>query len=129
VLDNHSSHSTAAVRARLAEHFHPLYLPPNSSFLNPAEFLWKLLKEAYKKAVLQKSLDRVKLSEAQAKAILTEQVNRVARQTWISLLNGTRQELHAYISSMEREQEPAVDFTAQLPEWPLPDASDSKRRY
>lgn len=127
VLDNHSAHSTASVRAKLAEHFHPLYLPPNTSFLNPAEFLWKLLKHGYKKAVLQKSLDREKISEAMAKEILTGEINRVTRPTWVSLLNGTRKELHNFITAMEREEEPVVEFTAQL-DWPVLDTSDSKRR-
>ncbi len=41
---------------------------------------------------------------------------------------GTRKELHRFISSMESEKEPAVDFTAQIREWPLLDEPDSKRR-
>ena len=128
VLDNHSAHSTASVRTKLAQHFHPLYLPPNTSFLNPAEFLWKLLKHGYKKAVLQKSLDREKISEAMAKEILTGEIGRVTRPTWVSLLNGTRKELHNFITAMEREEEPPVEFTAQIPDWPLLEAPDSKRR-
>ncbi len=63
-----------------------------------------------------------------AKEILTGEINRVARKTWTSLLSGTRKELHDFITSMEREKEPPVDFTTQIQDWPLLDTSDSKRR-
>ena len=90
VLDNHSAHSTPDVRKMLAQHFHPLYLPPNTSFLNPAEFLWKLLKHGFKKAVLEKSVDRIKMTEVMAKDVLCAEIKRVKRATWVSLLKGTR---------------------------------------
>ena len=56
ILDNHTAHHTKEVTDLISKKNHYLFLPSNSSALNPIENLWHVIKGKWAKLLLEKDI-------------------------------------------------------------------------